>query len=807
MVLTDVKSKGEPYFMKKILINAYPATAWNDTTPIGNGRLGGSIYGSTYDDRILINHEAIFNWIPDSDVPDVSYALKEVRALMDEGRYKEADEYYPNLLKGTTYQRGKAKFHPALDLHMICGIDSAPENYERALDLENGVCTVSYTENGAKCVRTAFASQKNGYIIVNFKKEIPFDLTLTLEQHDLSDYADRELYHTFKSFAKDSYIFGECETLGKLHYSSMVKILECDGELSTRESEKSRKIDMSGEARLSNFIKITGATSVTLALDVSDRFREFEDMKNELDLLSDSFDKMLSEHKALFSALFNRAQINIAQEDDNKTNEALLMESYSGRVDSRLIQKMTDFGRYLLISSSYGCELPANLQGLWNGDYSPAWACTYFNNENVQMAYWQAYTGNLSEATLPLFNLYEKFMDDYRKNAKNLYGCRGILLPLFMDNTNGKKENLLPHVIYWTGSSAWISAIYYDYYLFTRDEKFLRERAYPFMKEACLFYEDFMVVDENGKLKSYPSNSPENRANGDFEGSGELCVSINSTMDFALLKELLTNLISASSTLGIDEEKRTEWLKMLSMIPEYEINEDGAMKEWLHPDFKDNYHHRHQSHIYPLFPGFEISEEENKTIFEAMRVAVEKRLCIGLKEQTGWSFAHMANIFARLGNGEKAKECLDLLTRFCVGTNLYTYHNDWRSMGVTLRYMHSGHAPFQIDANMGITSAVYEMLLFGDGKRVKLLPALPSDWLTGEVKGICARGGLILSYKWDKDTIEAEITATSPIKFDVSIGKYDFTTELEKSSSGEKYRVISLDKGEKITIRGVYRGV
>ena len=220
------------------------------------------------------------------------------------------------------------------------------------------------------------------------------------------------------------------------------------------------------------------------------------------------------------------------------------------------------------------------------------------------------------------------------------------------------------------------------------------------MKESALFYEDFMVYDENGKLKSYPSNSPENRPDGDFEGAKELSVSINSTMDFALLKELLSNLVSVAKSRNIDTECQKTWEKMLCAIPEYEINEDGAMKEWLHSDFKDNYQHRHQSHIYPLFPGFEINEDDTPKLYEACRVAVEKRLCIGLKAQTGWSFSHMANIFARLSNGEKAKECLDLLIRFCTGVNLYTHHNDWRNMGVTLKYMHAGHAPFQSFAHL-----------------------------------------------------------------------------------------------------------
>ena len=789
--------------MEKKLISSYPATVWNDTTPLGNGRLGASVYGAVYDDRILINHEALYNWLPpEYELPDVSYALSEVRALMDEGKYKEANDYYTNILKDKGYTKGKAKFHPMLDIHLVVSSDDAPENYKRELDMENGVCTVSYTENGAHCSRTVFASQENGFVVVNVEKEKPFDLTLSLEQHDLADYADRELYHTFTSYASGKYVFAECSTLGKLHYSGMLKVLYCDGEIENGESERARKIDMDGSARLSNFIKIRGAKRVTLLLDAQSIFTPFEEMKASLDAVSDTFEKMLSEQKSAFSKLFNATKITVCNDTENLSNERLLMDSYSGRVDKRLIQKMADYGRYLLISSSYNCTLPANLQGLWNGDYSPAWACTYFNNENIQMAYWQAYAGSLADATLPLFNLYDKFKDDYRENAKKLYGCRGLLLPLFMDNSNGKKENLQPHVIYWTGSSAWISAIYYDYYLFTGDEKFLRERAYPFMKESCLFYEDFMVEGKDGKLISYPSNSPENRPNGDFEGSGELSVSINATMDFALLKELLTNLITASKTLGIDVQKREQWLEMLSKIPDYEINGDGAIKEWLHPDFKDNYHHRHQSHIYPLFPGFEINEQSNKKLFEASRVAVEKRLCIGLKEQTGWSFAHMANIFARLGNGDKAKECLELLLRFCTGTNLYTYHNDWRNMGVTLRYMHSGHAPFQIDANMGFTSAVYEMLLYSDTERIKLLPALPTDWKSGSVERINARGGFVLSYEWTKNEINVEITATRNSKVELCAVSYEIQGECE-SGSYDGFILLDMKAGEKITLKGI----
>lgn len=786
--------------MEKKLINLYPADHWQISTPLGNGTLGASVYGAVYDERILINHEALYNWTCKSAYPDVSHALKEVRDLMDQKRYKEADTYYTDLIKATGFKSNKGKFFPAFDLHLLFETEGAPCDYKRELDMEKGVCTVSYTENGVKCTRTVFSSYTDGYVVVNLKKEAPFSVKATLERHDMSDYVDNWYADEFKSVAVDSYIYSESKTAGGLHFSGIVKVLDTDGEIVSGKADKALKLDMTGSVTLQNYMEVKNATEITLILTVNEKVTPFEKMRDEIDNCTLSYSQLYKNHTDAFSKVFNATKLTIAK-GENLSTEELLLKGYSGNIDTRLTQKMADFGRYLLISASSNCKYPANLQGLWNGAYSPAWACTFFNNENIQMAYWQAYAGGLSHTVLPLFDLYEKFLDDYRLNAKNLYGCRGLLLPLFMDNSNGFKENLQPHVIYWTGSSAWICQIYYDYYLYTQDEEFLLNRAYPFMKECALFYEDFLVYDENGKLKSYPSQSPENRADGDFEGAKELSVCINATMDFALVKELLSNLVSIATKHGLDKEKCQVWLKMLSCIPEYEINEDGAIKEYMHPDFKDNYHHRHQSHIYPLFPGLEINEDNNKELFEATRVAVEKRLCIGLKSQTGWSLSHMSNIYARLNDGERAKECLDLLLRFCTGQNLYTHHNDWRNMGVTLKFLHAGHPPFQIDANLGFTSAIYEMLLYSDLDKIKFLPALPSEFKEGKIENIHARGGYVVSIEWSENEVKAEITATSDGKINVGIKGYTLISDTYESSKyGSDYRLLTIKKGDTVSL-------
>ena len=788
----------------KILYNAYPASKWADATPVGNGKLAAAVYGAVYDERILINHEVLYDSASNKDIPDVSFGLSELRKLMDEKRYSEANSYYTNLLTEKEYFAQKGQFYPAFDLHYLLGIDCAFTDYSRKLDIRTGVSEVKYKENGLQTVREVFVSQKNGFMIFRIEKEKPFVVTFALEQHDLTDMVDYngnavEKCQEFFSVSEEKYIYSKCKTKAGLEFSGIVSVVETDGTMFCNGKDKNKKIDMCGTLPLYNYIKISNATYVTVVLNVSPDSQSFEQLKDTLAIFEGkTYANLKEEHSAAFSKVFDRVTLDLCDYDDGLSIEQLLLNAYNGKVDNQLIEKMADFGRYLLISSSYGCTLPANLQGVWNGDYSPAWACTFFNNENVEMMYWQALMGNLKETLLPLFDLYERFKDDYRMNAKNLYGCRGLLLPLFMDNQSGKKDNLQPHVLYWTGSSAWISAMYYDYYLFTGDVEFLLNRAYPFMKESALFYEDFFVVDENGKLKSYPSNSPENRACGSFEGAGELSVCINATMDFALLKELLTNLVNVSDRFGLNDSKVEKWKELLSRIPEYLINEDGALREWLHDDFKDNYHHRHQSHIYPLFPGLEVTEESDKALFDAIKTAVDKRLIVGIKEQTGWSFAHMANIFARLGNGNKTKECLDLILRFCTGENLFTYHNDWRNMGVTLKYMIAKHAPFQIDANMGFTSAVYEMLLYSNNKMLKFLPALPKEFTNGKITGIIARGGFTVDIEWQNNNVDVCIVSANDTEIDVGLtgGRLvESTACYSPSSYGEGFVCMSFKKG------------
>jgi alpha-L-fucosidase 2 len=385
------------------------------------------------------------------------------------------------------------------------------------------------------------------------------------------------------------------------------------------------------------------------------------------------------------------------------------------------------------------------------------------------MIYWQALSGNMPELLLAMFDYYDRSLEDFRTNARHLYGCRGIYICAVSAPGTGLLQDLQPHILHWTGAAGWLAQHYYDYYLFTRDEAFLRERALPFLRETALFYDDFFVIGPDGYFMSLPSQSPENTP-GNWLKPGQLDgikTVINATLDFAIAKEVLTHLIEGAMLTGQYAGDIERWRAMLVRIPPYQINEDGAVKEWMHPFFNDNYYHRHQSHLYPVFPGLEVTEESDAALLKAFDTAVKKRLVIGLKEQTSWSLAHMANIYARLGEGDFALECLDILSRGSLMNNFFTVHNDWRQMGLNLDL---NWAPFQIDANMGWSAAVQEMLLFSKPGLIKLLPGLPSKWSSGSVKGLLCRGGVEIDQAWDMQagrmtaTLRAKVTQQVQIK-------------------------------------------
>lgn len=355
-------------------------------------------------------------------------------------------------------------------------------------------------------------------------------------------------------------------------------------------------------------------------------------------------------------------------------------------------------------------------------------------------------------------------------------------------------NQIVPVIMNWTGAAGWIAHHYYDYFLYTGDKEFLKYNALPFMYEAALFYEDFLVK-ENGKYKCYPSVSPENTPENFMPTDGKplahpMPTTVNATMDIAIIKELLSNLIISAGELGMYEEKIPLWKDIVNNLPAYAINEDGAVKEWIEPIFEDRYDHRHLSHLYPVFPNNEINEENDPKLFKAFEIAVNKRK---LGAQTGWSLMHMAAIYARFGDGDKALECMDLLAQSGLLNNFYTLHNDWRTMGVSLNMR---EAPIQMDANMGWTNAVQEMLLYNSPSLIKLLPALPKRWNIGKVKYWYWMGGTV-DFEWCEGSFEATFIANrdtvTKVKLPGLFNNYSIKvndTEPKLYNKNELYRMV-----------------
>lgn len=791
-----------------------PSDGWREALPSGNGKIGALVYGSISSERVLFNHNELWYGGQIPDLPDLSAELPVVRELLLEGKYLEANGHYPSKMKEMGFDGKNAVYHPAFDMLVSTETELMFEDYSRTLDFESGEAKVKWRDGDTHFTRSLFVSIPDDVSVMSIRADKAGSVsgTVTLDIHDLMDAlaqngSTMNPGFKYETIASDGFVEFRADGSDGGEFGGVVSVHVNGGSHAVEEKS----------------ISFSSADEVTLV--VGFYANEPGDLavprlRTRLSKLGGDYDALLEKHESLHSERFNAMGVTLNTSGKRDTpNEVLLLEAYQGKPSNELLEKLFDYGRYLLISSSRAGGYPANLQGIWNGDYAPPWSSLYGNNENLQMTYWQGLPGNMEESMMAFYDYFDSHMDEFRANAKRLYGCRGIYIPPFMSPDSGVMRHTAPHVVYWTDAAGWLAAFYNDYYLFTGDKKFLEERAIPFMEEVALFYEDFIVKDENGKNMFLPSQSPENQPADkiviDPKTGREtrIKVQINSTITIAIAKEVLTNLIRSCELLDIKHDDVVRWKALLADMPDYEINEDGALKEWLHPDFKDNYEHRHQSHIYPLFPGFEIREESEPELYKAARVAIEKRLRIGLKSQTGWSLAHMANVWARLGESEKAMETLGILARVTVGKNFFTYHNDWRKMGVTMDFGWGRTAPFQMDANFGIPAAIIEMLCGSESDMLRLFPALPEEWVEGEFHDMLTRAGVRISADWDMDVkqIEVDLVAERDTEFDIKFPAEIIEFEcsemdrIRESEHGPRYRSLKMQKGQEIRIKAILR--
>ena len=781
-----------------------PATRWQDASPTGNGAIGAMMYGQIRSDIILLNHEGLYYPRGRGKLVDVFDQLPEVRRLIEQGRYEKASTLMPKVHaeRGGIPEGSTSDFtdpyQPFCDIRLRTSPQGPFRHYRRGVDFETGRAWMAWEDDAGSMVRELFVSRASDTVLLRIRGDQSgrVGCRLSLSRDDLElrrdggwasmknlppalceQRIDDEGWLIFTGRFPEGYAFG-----------SVGRVTVTNGRMRAEQGE----------------IVVEGADELLLQLKLfahEDPDEAVFGLRGELQDQTADFDQALAEHAALHGELFGRMTLELPAEK-RASNEEMLMAAYDNTAPNALIQTMFEFGRYLLICSNRPGGWPANLQGIWNGDYAPAWNSDFHNDENIQMNYWQALPGNLPETTLPFFDYFESFMDDFRENARKLHGCRGIFVPIAQTTHGLAFPCTWTH---WISAAGWLAQLFYDYTLFTDDRKFLAERAVPWLREVAHFYEDFLFEGPDGNLVFSPSISPENTPIGE----GMHLLTVNATMDVAICREVLNNLCEACESLRIERDGVDRWRAMLDKLPEYAVNGDGALREWLHPRFEDNYHHRHQSHLYPLFPGFEITEETHPELVEACRIAVEKRLVIGLTSQTGWSMAHMANTYSRLGQGNRALECIEILTRSSTGPNLFTYHNDWRDMGLSLGGW-GEKPPFQIDANFGITAAILEMLAFSKPGLIKLLPAIPDKWTHGRAFGIACRGGIVLDLEWDWPGGEMSATLISKrdqkvwVKLPAGMKEAESGSERREtppSHWGYSYLSVALPQGKPVRIR------
>ncbi|WP_438349982.1 glycosyl hydrolase family 95 catalytic domain-containing protein [Paenibacillus sp. FA6] len=786
------------------LIMSYPASwwrnMWREALPSGNGVIGASVFGGVQEETVLLNHARLWHWGSKDELPDVSDTLAQTRKLMDEERYAEASWQLTNALHESGYRTKLASRFPLAAINLVMPCRNAFRGYSRTLAMDSGEVTVGWTDGPSQYNRRLFVSRADDTVVYELggDEEASISGEISLALHPSDRWADtpefKELEQSIEVGASGTYAWFAGTNDDGTDFGAVMQVIPQDGRIETIGSV----IRFEGVRRMLVLVKV---------FVLGKRSKDWERLKEELAQLAvdTSYDKLLNRHLALHRPLYHSVSLELDDADhDSRTNERLLLDAYEGEAPPALVRKMWAYGRYLFLSgtSTAGDAEPFGLYGLWGGDYRLVWSHN-MANENIQMMYWHAHVGGLGELVPSLFRYYDGLMDDFRENASKLYGCRGIYIPAGSTPGIGVPNQIVPVIMNWIGAAGWLARHYYEHFRYTGDLQFLQETALPFMLETLWFYEDFLVSDTDGLYKMYPSVSPENTPLNFMPTDGKplahpMPTAINATMDIAILKELLQHLIEVNQKAGGDPEVAKEWSLMLTRLPAYRLNKDGAVSEWIHSTFEDRYAHRHLSHLYPVFPGQEVTRESDPNLFRAFETAVQKR---EIGAQSGWSLAHMAAIYARLGDGDASLNCLDILSRSSLLPNLFTLHNDWRGMGVS---MLMPTAPVQLDANMGWVNAVQEQLLQVSANLIKLLPALPGRWKRGRFADWRFHTGKA-TVVWNIDTgsFRAELTADRDTDTTVKMPEWSGACkitgeEIHPSPLGPSYYTVRMKSGASV---------